>query len=236
MKHSILEVCADSLNAVSEAVAGGAARVELCRNLDVDGLTPDENTIKEAMFLVQQAGKPLKIMVLIRPRPGNFVYSDAEKQIMAHSIEKACSIGVHGVVIGSLNADGTIDAEWIKAMSSLAHSHGLQVTFHRAFDHVTNFAQALETLISIGVDRVLTSGGLPSAMEGAGTLSKLVSLAGNRIIIMPGAGITSENIASIRQKTAANEFHGSCRIKAHDGLPHTNRAEVSAIVKILSKS
>ena len=234
MKHSILEVCADGLDAVVEAIAGGARRVELCRELAVDGLTPDESTINSALTVAEKAGREFKVMVLIRPRPGNFVYSPEEKSAMSCRIEKACRLGVHGVVIGSLNTDGTIDTEWTKAMTELAHSHGLQVTFHRAFDHVPDFEAALETLISIGVDRVLTSGGAPTALAGADILSKLVAQAAGRIIIMPGAGIKSENIACIRNKTSATEFHGSCRREDTDGFMHTDRREVNTIVKILS--
>ena len=141
---------------------------------------------------------------------------------MSCRIEKACRLGVHGVVIGSLNTDGTIDTEWTKAMTELAHSHGLQVTFHRAFDHVPDFEAALETLISIGVDRVLTSGGAPTALAGADILSKLVAQAAGRIIIMPGAGIKLRktlHVYAIKHQRPNSTGHAAGKIRTDLCIP-----------------
>lgn len=235
MNECKLEVCAENLAAVEAALAGGAHRVELCSNLALDGLTPDDDTISRAVILAREAGRPFDIMVLVRPRPGDFIYTDDEKLAMVESIRHICRLGADGIVIGALKPDMTVDATWIKEAAAIGRAHGLSVTFHRAFDHVADFSDALETLVEIGVDRILTSGGCADVNQGMDNLAALHRLARGRISIMPGGGVTSDNIGRLRRTVGATEFHGSCRKLKCDGLYATDVSEVKRIVDILNE-
>ena len=205
-----IEVCCSSLSEVREAVAGGARRVELCAAITCGGVTPSHATIKS----ITEAALDIDINVLIRPREGGFHYSDEEVEVMCHDIEFCRQMGVHGVVIGALTRDGEIDIEACRRMVEAAGD--LSITFHRAFDVCIEPLQALEHIIALGCDRLLTSGQKPSAEQGAERIAELVSHAAGRIIIMPGAGITPQNIALIEQKTAATEFHSTAAINDSD--------------------
>ena len=205
-----IEVCCSSLSEVREAVAGGARRVELCAAITCGGVTPSHATIKS----ITEAALDIDINVLIRPREGGFHYSEEEVDVMCHDIEFCRQMGVHGVVIGALTRDGEIDIEACRRMVEAAGD--LSITFHRAFDVCVAPLQALEHIIALGCDRLLTSGQKPSAEQGAEFLAELVSHAAGRIIIMPGAGITPQNIALIEQKTAATEFHSTAAINDSD--------------------
>ena len=205
-----IEVCCSSLSEVLEAVAGGARRVELCAAITCGGVTPSHATIKS----ITEAALDIDINVLIRPREGGFHYSDEEVDVMCHDIEFCRQMGVHGVVIGALTRDGEIDIAACRRMVEAAGD--LSITFHRAFDVCVAPLQALEHIIALGCDRLLTSGQKPSAEQGAERIAELVSHAAGRIIIMPGAGITPKNIALIEQKTAATEFHSTAAINDSD--------------------
>lgn len=205
-----IEVCCSSLSEVREAVAGGARRVELCAAITCGGVTPSHATIKS----ITEAALDIDINVLIRPREGGFHYSEEEVEVMCHDIEFCRQMGVHGVVIGALTRDGEIDIEACRRMVEAAGD--LSITFHRAFDVCIEPLQALEHIIALGCDRLLTSGQKPSAEQGAERIAELVSHAAGRIIIMPGAGITPQNIALIEQKTAATEFHSTAAINDSD--------------------
>ena len=205
-----IEVCCSSLSEVREAVAGGARRVELCAAITCGGVTPSHATIKS----IAEAALDIDINVLIRPREGGFHYSDEEVDVMCHDIEFCRQMGVHGVVIGALTRDGEIDIEACRHMVEAAGD--LSITFHRAFDVCVKPLQALEHIIALGCDRLLTSGQKPSAEQGAERIAELVSHAAGRIIIMPGAGITPKNIALTEQKTAATEFHSTAAIDSAD--------------------
>ena len=205
-----VEVCCSSLSEVREAVAGGARRVELCAAITCGGVTPSHATIK----CITEAALDIDINVLIRPREGGFHYSDEEVDVMCHDIEFCRQMGVHGVVIGALTRDGEIDIEACRRMVEAAGD--LSITFHRAFDVCIEPLQALEQIIALGCDRLLTSGQKPSAEQGAERIAELISHAAGRIIIMPGAGITPQNIAYIEQKTAATEFHSTAAINDSD--------------------
>ena len=205
-----IEVCCSSLSEVREAVAGGARRVELCAAITCGGVTPSHATIKS----ITEAALDIDINVLIRPREGGFHYSDEEVDVMCHDIEFCRQMGVHGVVIGALTRDGEIDIEACRRMVEAAGD--LSITFHRAFDVCVAPLQALEHIIALGCDRLLTSGQKPSAEQGAERIAELVSHAAGRIIIMPGAGIIPKNIALIEQKTAATEFHSTAAINNSD--------------------
>ena len=198
-----LEVCCADLQSVINAKNGNAHRIELCEALELDGLTPCKSLLAEAM----KVGIP--VQVLIRPREGNFIYNKEEIEAMAESIRMAKSLGVNGVVIGALTPEGDIDKEAIRSL--MKEAEGLSVTFHRAFDVCRNPLQALEDIISLGCHRLLTSGQAQSAEKGIPLLCQLVNQAANRIIIMPGAGVTPQNAMRILTETGATEIHGSIR-------------------------
>ncbi|MBR3775248.1 MAG: copper homeostasis protein CutC [Alistipes sp.] len=202
----IIEVCCSSLSEAREAEAGGARRIELCSAITCGGVTPSHGTITA----IVQAGLNIDINVLIRPREGGFCYTADEVDTMCRDIEFCRQMGVHGVVIGALTAEGDIDIEACQRMIEAAGD--LSVTFHRAFDVCRDPSKALEQIISLGCDRLLSSGQMPSAEQGAELLAELVRQAAGRIIIMPGAGIKPQNIALIEQKTAAMEFHSTAAI------------------------
>lgn len=199
---ALLEVAANSLASAVAAQAGGAGRIELCASLDDGGVTPSHATIALA-----REALTIPIYVLIRPRAGDFVYSEAEIAAMLGDIAHCRSLGCDGVVLGALTPDGEIDRRVCERLIAAADGGG--VTFHRAFDLVADPAAALELLIELGVERVLTSGGAASAVAGAPLLARLVAQAGARITVMPGAGITPGNVAALRDVTGARELHAS---------------------------
>lgn len=195
-----LEVCVDSIQSCLAAQAGGADRIELCDNLFEGGTTPSAGMISLAREQLN-----LKIQVIIRPRGGDFLYSDLEFEIMKRDIETAKKLGADGVVIGILNADGTVDIKRSEELVALARP--LSVTFHRAYDMTKDPFQSLEEVISTGADRLLTSGMMNEAPDGAQLIAKLVEKANDRIIIMPGAGINKDNIRDMISITGAKEYH-----------------------------
>lgn len=199
-----LEVCVDSVFSAIEAQKGGADRVELCANLDTGGTTPSVSAIRFARKYLK-----IPLFVLIRPRPGDFLYSDYELEVIKEDIITAKDCGADGVVFGILKANSQIDLEGMVPLVALARP--MEVTFHRAFDMVNDPFQSLEDIVSLGVERILTSGGMQTALKGAALIRMLVDQAGNRINIMPGGGITIENIQQIAFQTGASDYHGSFR-------------------------
>lgn len=197
-----IEICLESAEAAFAAQEHGANRVELCANLQVGGTTPNAGTIFMTRKLID-----IPLFVLIRPRGGDFCYNRNEIEQMKYNIQLCKSLGVDGVVIGLLNKNGTVDVATTKELVDLARP--MQVTFHRAFDRCLNPLEALEQLIDIGVNRILTSGQTPKAMDGIVLLTELVEKAGNRIIIMPGSGVNSDNINELITTTKAKEIHFS---------------------------
>ena len=196
----IIEVCATSLQSALNAQEGGAQRVELCDNLYEGGTTPGPGTI-----LLAREKLRIGLNVMIRPRGSDFLYSDAEFEIMKKDILFCKNAGCDGVVLGFLKADGTIDTEKTKLAVALARP--MSVTFHRAFDMTRDPLEALEQLIDTGVNRILTAGQKNKAPDGQTLIAKLVKKAGERIIIMPGAGINENNITALARSTGAREFH-----------------------------
>ena len=209
----ILEVCCGNIQSVRAAVEGGAQRVELCRDLELDGLTPDRQMISQAIAICHPAG--VRVHVLVRPRAGDFVYSAAEMEQMLADIRMAVELGADGIVIGALTAGGDIDVVQTEQMIRYARQccgdRQLGITFHRAFDVCRNPFQALEQIIRLGCDRILTSGQQPTAEQGIPLLKELVRKANGRIIILCGAGLTPANAARILHETGATELHGSLR-------------------------
>jgi copper homeostasis protein len=197
-----IEIACFNLESAIFAQKAGADRVELCANISVGGTTP-------SIEIIQQARKNLSIdlYVMIRPRGGDFVYSEAELEQMKSDIVNIKKLGVNGFVFGILNEDKTINIEQNNALIELATP--FSCTFHRAFDAVTNYEQALEDVISCGFSTLLTSGTFSNVMEGKEVLKKLVKQAKNRIEIMPGGGLRSMNISELNQIVNANWYHSS---------------------------
>jgi copper homeostasis protein len=198
----LLEICIDSVESAMAAQAGGADRVELCSALFEGGLTPSAG-------LIEVVRNRLKIGVaaMIRPRGGDFCYSADEFEVMQRDLVTAKELGADVIVLGLLNPDGAIDRERTAALISLARP--LPVTFHRAFDMASDPFTALDDLVELGVDRVLTSGQERSAAEGIELIAQLVKRGGTRIIVMPGGGVTERNLKRILEQTGAREIHGS---------------------------
>ena len=211
-----IEIACFNLESALLAQKAGADRVELCANISVGGTTP-------SIEIIQQARKNLTIdlYVMIRPRGGNFVYSEAELEQMKLEIETIKQLGVDGFVFGILNEDKTINIEQNKALVELASP--FPCTFHRAFDAVSNYELALEDVISCGFSTVLTSGTFSDVMEGKEVLKKLVIQSKNRIEIMPGGGLRSTNISELNQTVNANWYHSSA---ITDGTEIANQAEI----------
>ncbi len=196
----LFEVCVDSVESAMAAEEGGARRVELCSDLIEGGLTPSHGTIR-----VTRERLRIGIMAMVRPRGGDFCYTDAEFTVMREDLVAARSLGVNGLVFGLLNPDGTVDRGRTAELIALARP--LPVTFHRAFDMTRDPFEALETLVALGVDRVLTSGQDPSVLEGLDLIVELVKRAAGRIVVMPGGGITERTIGRIVAACGASEFH-----------------------------
>jgi copper homeostasis protein len=211
---ALLEVAANSAASAFAAQAGGAGRVELCASLDEGGVTPSHG----AIVLAREA-LTIPLYVLVRPRAGDFVYQEAELAAALADIAHCRSLGCDGVVVGALTPDGEVDRDACGRF--LEAANGIGVTFHRAFDLVADQAQALEALIDLGFERVLTSGGMPSAVAGAPLLARLVAQAAGRITVMPGAGIDPGNVAALREATRAREFHASARRRLPSAMRST---------------
>jgi len=213
----ILEVCVDSVCNAVIAQSAGAYRVEFCANLQEGGTTPSPAQIEIARKQLY-----IKLYVIIRPRGGDFLYNETEFEIMKSDIHFCGKTGCDGIVIGMLNQDGTIDRERNSELIKLARRYKMGVTFHRAFDRCVNLFEAMEAIIELGCERILTSGGYDTAIEGAEVIRKLIEQAGERIIIMPGSGITPENVLEIIQKTGAKELHGTFRSSFPSSMLYRN--------------
>lgn len=198
----LLEACVGNYKEALEAYKKGADRIELCQNLLEGGTTPGIGTIKVALKNIS-----IPINVIIRPRGGNFVYSREEVEIMKEDIRICNELGVNGIVIGALKEDNTIDIEVIKDLISVAND--LEVTFHMAFDEIENKKKAIDQLVDLNIDRILTKGGKNSAISNLENIKELNKYANNRIIIMPGGGINKDNYKFVHEKTLVNELHGT---------------------------
>lgn len=200
----LLEIATADLETTRLAVAGGADRIELCANLSEGGTTPAYGTLR-----ICRDSFDLPIFPIIRPRAGDFLYSPDEFRTMQLEVELVKTMGFEGVVIGLLQADGGIDLSRTEILREVAYP--LEVTFHRAFDRCLHPQEALEQLISIGIDRVLTSGQSPTAPEGVDLIKNLQQQANGRIMIMPGSGVRPDNLRFLQEKTGCTEFHSSMR-------------------------
>ena len=240
----VLEIATSDFETTRSAVEGGADRIELCANLNEGGTTPSYGTIYQC-----RENFDVLLYPIIRPRGGDFLYTDDEYEIMLHDVKLCKQSGCDGIVIGLLNEDGTIDIKRTAALVDIAYPMG--VTFHRAFDRCRNAFEALEQLVQIGCERILTSGQQATVNEGMELIAELNKIADHRIIIMPGSGVRKENIKLLAEKTGCKEFHSSLRSKAKSKLDFIHPAfenspessmnnsidplEVSALKKILNE-
>ena len=210
-----IEICVDSAAGAFAAERGGADRVELCDNLLEGGTTPSAGCIK-----VARRGLKIGLQVIIRPRGGDFLYDAEELEVMREDIRLAKELGADGVVLGCLTATGDIDATRTGELVSLARP--MNVTFHRAFDMCRDPRQALEGLIALGLDRVLTSGQEASCLEGLEMIAALQNQAAGRIIVLPGGGLTQRNVRKIVHATGVSEVHLSARSSVESGMAYRN--------------
>ena len=210
-----LEVIAFTIESVLLAQQSGAHRIELCDNPAEGGTTPGYGMIKTA-----REKTSLLLYPIIRPRGGDFLYSDEAFEIMKRDVLLCKELGCDGLVIGLLQPDGSIDKKRTTALVEAAYPLG--VTFHRAFDRVANPFEALEDIIATGCERILTSGLKPTAAEGSEMLAQLVRQANDRIVVMPGSGVRSENIVALATQTGATEFHSSARKTADSKMEYFN--------------
>ena len=199
----LLEVCVDAEASLDAAIVGGADRIELCSALDLGGLSPSPGFMRDAA-----AAAPIPVNALIRPRAGDFVFSAREVASMIADIDFARDVGLNGVVLGASLKDGRLDTGALAEM--VAAAEGLDLTLHRAFDLVPDFAEALEQAIALGFRRILTSGGAPGAPLGLTVLRDVSTRAGGRISIMPGSGISADNAAEFLALPGLVELHASC--------------------------
>jgi copper homeostasis protein len=218
-KKAVLEVCAFHIDSCMIAERAGAVRIELCDNPIEGGTTPSYGTIRRAREKIS-----ILLYPILRPRSGNYFYSDSEYAILKDDIEMCKKLGCDGISVGVQTVDAEIDTERLKRIVEWAGPMG--VTCNRAFDCAPDPFKALEDIISCGCERILTSGQRSAAPDAAELLAKLVAQAGGRIIIMPGAGVKSSNIARLQAETGATEFHSSARIAAPNPVTFINK-EVS---------
>lgn len=210
------EVCANGVESCLAAQEGGADRVELCAGIPEGGTTPSYGEIKTARRLLTST----RLHVIIRPRGGDFLYTPLEIERMMTDISVCKELGVDGVVFGCLTKDGEVDMDANRKLMQCAE--GMSVTFHRAFDMCRNPQKALEDIISLGFDRILTSGQQPDALSGAPLLKQLNEQAAGRIILLAGCGVNENNIGRLRSLTGLNEFHFSARTKVRSNMEYIN--------------
>lgn len=218
MENYQFEVCANSVESCFAAQAGGADRVELCAGIPEGGTTPSYGDI----FIAREALTKTRLHVIIRPRGGDFLYSPTEQRIMLKDIDNARRLEADGVVFGCLTAEGDIDLPLMKQLMEAAQ--GMSVTFHRAFDVCRNPQKALEDIIGLGCQRILTSGQQPTAEQGIPLLKELHQQAAGRITLLAGCGVNELNIARIARETGIHEFHFSARENIDSSMTYRNEA------------
>jgi len=212
---AMLEICIDGVASALAASKGGADRVELCANLPEGGTTPSAGMIRGVRRAFSGG-----LMVIIRPRGYDFLYSEEEMEAMLEDVRVARELGADGVVIGCLRADGTVDVNRCARLIEVAGP--LDLTFHRAFDMTRDLDEALETIYSLGVKRILTSGGKADVPSGSSVIADLVKRSAGRVSLMPGGGLTPENLAEIVRATGVREIHLSARHRVNGGMTFRN--------------
>ncbi|KZC06017.1 PREDICTED: copper homeostasis protein cutC homolog [Dufourea novaeangliae] len=214
-----MEICIDSLESARNAIEGGAKRLEVCSALSEGGLTPTPGLVKKI-----KSFSPIPVYAMLRLRAGNFVYIEEDTEVMLQDLKILKDHGADGFVFGALTLNGKINVDLCEEV--LSEASPLSVTFHRAFDEVNDPMRAVETLIELGFERILTSGQKDTAKEGLELIQKLVQVAQDRIIIMPGSGITKDNIFEIKITSGAKEFHASAKRMAV--ISSGNRVKIGA--------
>lgn len=199
-----LEVCVDNVHGLAAALAGGADRIELCSALEIGGLTPNFGLLRAA------SGSPVPVVAMIRPRGGDFCFDEAETRVMLDEIDGVAAAGLQGVVLGASLANGELDERTLSRLVGRARDHGLRCTLHRAIDLCPDLAQATRLAISLGFERILSSGGATRAVDGLATLARCFEAAAGRIAIMPGAGIDADNVEMLRARLPLTDVHASC--------------------------
>lgn len=212
-----IEIATADFATTKSAVEGGADRIELCADLYQGGTTPSYGTLLKCRETFD-----VELFPIIRPRGGDFLYTDEEFAIMLQEIRLCKEVGCDGVVIGLLGRDGSIDLK--RTAQLVKKAFPMEVTFHRAFDRCKDPFAALEEIVEVGCQRILTSGQKPTAPEGVDLIAELVRVANDRIVIMPGSGVRKENIKMLADKTGAVEFHSSLRSMARGGMEYVNSA------------
>ena len=215
MREIMLEVCTDSVESAAAAVRGGARRLEVCANLVIGGTTPGVSQFKQ-----MRKACDIPLNVLLRPRYGDFLYTEAEFTMLLEDTAMFRKLGADGIVVGCLNADGTLDLERIKKLREAAD--GMHMTLHRAFDVCRNPKETLEQAVEIGVDTILTSGHKDSCMAGIGLLKQLTEQSAGRIHILAGGGVTPENIGMLAKETGTDSFHMSGKKIIESGMEYRN--------------
>src|SRR3954465_10962349 len=210
MARRLLEAAVQCRDDAVAAQRAGASRLELCVRLDIGGLTPADALLHDVLTAVS-----IPVFVLVRPRGGDFVYSQDERAEMARQIDAAAQAGAHGIVTGILDGDGRIDIPATRHL--VERAGGLPVTFHRPFDEAPDVAQALDDVIDCGISRVLTTGGAATASEGTDMLAQLVARGGDRIAILAGGGIRAHNVRAIVERTGVREVHARFLDEASPG-------------------
>ena len=227
-----LEICTQSFQAAIHAYHGGAHRIELCTDLPIGGLTPNEKLIRKVCTEIN-----IPVFVLIRSRGGNFQYNESEINTMLHEIKRSIDSGANGIVCGALTDDFEIDLFALEKM--IVASQGLPFTFHRAFEEVNDFYKSIDELIDLGVNRILTGGHRGDAYESRAELAQLNKYAAGRITILAGSGVKSENVASILKETQVREVHASAKFgqfAANKDDPNdTNPDEVRRLITEILK-
>lgn len=222
-----LEICANSVESALAAQEAGAHRVELCAAMPEGGTTPSAGTVRAARERLHRT----RLHVIVRPRGGDFLYSETEREVILNDIRSVREMGADGVVVGALNRDGDIDTAFMRQV--MAEAGDLKVTFHRAFDMCRDPRRALEEIVALGIGRILTSGQEATAEAGIPLLRELVERAGDRVVIMPGCGIDAQNIARIARLTGAREFHLSGRRMLPSAMRYRNpRISMGGTVRI----
>jgi copper homeostasis protein len=212
----VLEICVESLESARAAQSGGAQRVELCSSLSEGGITPSSGLIGAVRECLS-----IPVFVIVRPRAGDFFYAAKEFAVMKRDVAGARTYGANGVVLGLLLRDGQVDIERTRELVELARP--MEVTFHRAIDWAPQMDEALEQVIAAGADRILTSGGAPTALQGMKCIARFVARAGQRIAVMVGGRVRKENIGEIARKTNASEFHASLRKRTRSPVTYHRR-------------
>jgi copper homeostasis protein len=202
VRRALLEVCVDSVDGLAAAIQGGADRIELCSALQLGGLTPSPG------LMLIAAKAPVPVYAMIRPKAGNFVFSQAELNQMRHDIDAARAAGLAGVVLGVSVESGALDEDSLTKLS--AHALGLGTTLHRAIDLVPDLLEAVNIAVGLKFERILSSGGRKTAMEGIEGLAAMIERAAARISVMPGSGVNAGNAKALLSRLAVTEAHGSC--------------------------